>query len=85
MDRARRLRDQVRHQPLDPARPSRPDRTCKLPPGPGQDPVRDFFIETFKGKTQAEWVDWFEGMDVCFAPVKNLRDGLDDPQVRARR
>ncbi len=57
---------------------------CKLPPGPGQYPVRDFFIETFKTKTQAEWIDWFDGMDACFAPVQTLRQGLDDPQTRAR-
>ncbi len=57
---------------------------CKLPPGPGQYPVRDFFIETFRTKTQAEWIDWFDGLDVCFAPVRGLREGLDDPQTRAR-
>ncbi len=57
---------------------------CALPPGPGQDPVKAFFDETFRTRTQAEWIDWFEGMDVCFAPVKTLREGLDDPQVRAR-
>jgi crotonobetainyl-CoA:carnitine CoA-transferase CaiB-like acyl-CoA transferase len=57
---------------------------CALPPGPPQHPVRDFFVETFKAKTQAEWEDWFLGMDVCFAPVRNLRQGLDDPQLRAR-
>jgi crotonobetainyl-CoA:carnitine CoA-transferase CaiB-like acyl-CoA transferase len=57
---------------------------CALPPGPPQHAVRDFFVETFKGKTQAEWEAWFLGMDVCFAPVRNLREGLDDPQLRAR-
>jgi len=57
---------------------------CALPPGPPQRAVRDFLVETFKTKTQAEWVDWFAGMDVCFAPVRNLREGLDDPQLRAR-
>ena len=64
----------------------RPDliELCALPPGPGQDPVKAFFDETFRSKTQAEWVAWFEGRDVCFAPVKTLREGLDDPQVRAR-
>ena len=57
---------------------------CKLPPGPGQYPVRDFFTRTFRTKTQAEWIDWFAGMDVCFAPIQTLREGLDDPQTRAR-
>jgi crotonobetainyl-CoA:carnitine CoA-transferase CaiB-like acyl-CoA transferase len=57
---------------------------CKLPPGPGQDPVRDFLSETFLGRIQAEWVDWMAGKDVAFAPVKSLREGLDDPQTRHR-
>jgi crotonobetainyl-CoA:carnitine CoA-transferase CaiB-like acyl-CoA transferase len=64
----------------------RPDliELCKLPPGDPQAEVHAFFEETFRIKTQAEWIDWFDGMDVCFAPVRNLREGLDDPQLRAR-
>jgi crotonobetainyl-CoA:carnitine CoA-transferase CaiB-like acyl-CoA transferase len=57
---------------------------CRLPPGPGQDPVRAFLAETFKSRTQAEWVAWMADKDVAFAPVKTLREGLDDPQVRHR-
>ena len=64
----------------------RPDLVplCALPPGPGQDPVRDFLTEMFLGRTQAEWVDWMAGKDIAFAPVKTLREGLDDPQTRHR-
>jgi crotonobetainyl-CoA:carnitine CoA-transferase CaiB-like acyl-CoA transferase len=58
---------------------------CQLPPGPCQDPVRDFLTETFLTKTQAEWVDWMTGKDIAFAPVKTLREGLDDPQTRHRQ
>jgi crotonobetainyl-CoA:carnitine CoA-transferase CaiB-like acyl-CoA transferase len=58
---------------------------CALPPGPGQDPVRDFLTEMFLGRTQAEWVDWMAGKDIAFAPVKTLREGLNDPQTRHRR
>ena len=57
---------------------------CRLPPGPGQDPVRDFLTETFSTRTQAEWVDWMAGKDIAFAPVKTLREGLDDLQARHR-
>jgi crotonobetainyl-CoA:carnitine CoA-transferase CaiB-like acyl-CoA transferase len=57
---------------------------CALPPGPAQDPVRDFLSETFLTRTQAEWVDWMAGRDIAFAPVKTLREGLDDPQTRHR-
>jgi crotonobetainyl-CoA:carnitine CoA-transferase CaiB-like acyl-CoA transferase len=66
----------------------RPDlfELCKLPPGKGQEPVRAFFRETFRTKTKAEWVEWFKPLmsKLAFAPVKNLREALDDPQARAR-
>ena len=57
---------------------------CEPPPGPNQEPVREFFRETFKTRTQAEWIAWFEDVDAAFAPVNNLREAMDDPQVRAR-
>ena len=64
----------------------RPDLVdlCRPPPGPNQDPVKAFLAETFKTKTQAEWVEWFEDVDAAFAPVRNLREACDDPQVRSR-
>lgn len=57
---------------------------CEPPPGPTQNPVKEFLTETFLTKTQAEWVEWFDGVEAAFAPVNNLREGADDPQVRAR-
>jgi crotonobetainyl-CoA:carnitine CoA-transferase CaiB-like acyl-CoA transferase len=57
---------------------------CRQPPGPAQDPVRAFFIETFKTRTQAEWVEWFAGRDISFAPVKTQVEALRDPQLRHR-
>ncbi len=64
----------------------RPDlvELCRLAPGPGQDPVKKFLDDVFVTRTKAEWVQWFEGKDVCFAPVRDLREAYDDPQVRAR-
>jgi crotonobetainyl-CoA:carnitine CoA-transferase CaiB-like acyl-CoA transferase len=64
----------------------RPDlvELCRLPPGAGQQPVRDFLEQTFREKTRDEWVAWMADKDVAFAPVNGLREGLDDPQVRAR-
>jgi crotonobetainyl-CoA:carnitine CoA-transferase CaiB-like acyl-CoA transferase len=46
--------------------------------------VRDFLTETFLTRTQAEWVQWMASKDVAFAPVKSLREGLDDVQTRHR-
>ena len=57
---------------------------CELPPGDGQRPLVAFLEATFATRTQAEWVDGFAGLDVCFAPVNDLRTGLDLPQTRHR-
>ncbi|HSG75959.1 MAG TPA: CaiB/BaiF CoA-transferase family protein [Burkholderiales bacterium] len=57
---------------------------CKLPPGPGQDPVRAFLRETFRTKTKAEWVEWFKGRDVAFAPLRTLPEVLEDGHFKAR-
>ena len=57
---------------------------CKLPPGRGQDPVREFFRATFRTKTKVEWVEWFKGRDIAFAPVKTLPEMLEDPHFKAR-
>jgi len=64
----------------------RPDliELCDRGPGPHQQPVIDFLQGVFASRSQAEWVSWFEGRDICFAPVKNLREAFDDPQVEAR-
>ncbi len=65
----------------------RPDllELCRPPPGPRQDPVKDFLRETFRTRTQAEWVKLFDGVNAAFAPVKNLREAADDPQLRYRK
>jgi len=57
---------------------------CKLPPGPGQDPVRAFLRETFRTKTKAEWVEWFRGRDIAFAPMRTLPEALEDAHFKAR-
>jgi crotonobetainyl-CoA:carnitine CoA-transferase CaiB-like acyl-CoA transferase len=46
--------------------------------------VRDFFRATFRTKTKAEWIEWFKGRDIAFAPVKTLPEMLEDPHFRAR-
>jgi len=65
----------------------RPDLValCERGPGPHQQPVVDFLQGVFATQTQAEWVEWFRGRDVCFAPVKNPREAFDDPQAQARQ
>jgi crotonobetainyl-CoA:carnitine CoA-transferase CaiB-like acyl-CoA transferase len=65
----------------------RPDliALCEPGPGPHQQPLVDFLEQTFRSRTQQEWVEWFRGRDICFAPVRNLREAFDDPQVDARQ
>lgn len=53
-------------------------------PGPHQQPLVEFLQARFAERTQAEWVDWFRGRDIGFAPVRNLREAFDAPQVRER-
>jgi crotonobetainyl-CoA:carnitine CoA-transferase CaiB-like acyl-CoA transferase len=64
----------------------RPDliAAAEGPPGHGQAPVKAFLAETFLSRTRADWEAWFAGRDVCFAPVLNLKEAFDHPQVAAR-
>ena len=57
---------------------------CKLPPGRGQDPVREFLRATFRTKTKQQWIEWFKGRDIAFAPVQTLPEALEDPHFKAR-
>ncbi len=38
----------------------------------------------FQQRTLAEWVAEFEGVETCLAPVLELAEVLEDPQIRAR-
>jgi len=64
----------------------RPDliATASGSPGPGQQPVKDFLAATFATRTRDEWEDWFDGRDICFAPVLDLHEAFHRPQIEAR-
>lgn len=57
---------------------------CERGPGSHQAPLIAFLREKFRQKTLAEWVAWFDGRDICFAPVNTLPEAFSDPQVQAR-
>jgi crotonobetainyl-CoA:carnitine CoA-transferase CaiB-like acyl-CoA transferase len=57
---------------------------CQPPPGPNQDPVKQFLAERFKSETQDYWIEWFDGLNAAFAPVNTLRQAADDPHAQAR-
>jgi crotonobetainyl-CoA:carnitine CoA-transferase CaiB-like acyl-CoA transferase len=64
----------------------RPDfvSLCEAGPGPHQAPLIAYLSEVFRGKTLAEWVEWFRPLDVCFAPVNTLPEAFKDEQLLAR-
>lgn len=38
----------------------------------------------FKTRTQAEWIKFLDGVDCCWAPVKDLEEVFADPHAIAR-
>jgi crotonobetainyl-CoA:carnitine CoA-transferase CaiB-like acyl-CoA transferase len=64
----------------------RPDlgKLCHLPPGPAQDPAKEFLAATFAREPLAHWCAFLAPLDVCWAPVKTLIEALGDPHTRAR-
>lgn len=57
---------------------------AKGEPGAAQKPLIDFFTQTFKSKTRAEWEAFLEPVDLCWAPVRSLKDGFEDANSAAR-
>ena len=41
--------------------------------------------EMFRQKSQADWLEFFAGKDICLSPVNDLAQVLEDPQIRHRR
>ncbi len=56
----------------------------ELPPGNQQAPLRDYLTKTFLSKSQKEWIKWFEGKDICFAPVLDMKEAMSISQLTAR-
>ena len=54
------------------------------PSGPGQAPVKQALTTIFCTKSRAEWEEWSQGRDLCFAPVLDLKEAFAHPQIAAR-
>ena len=52
---------------------------AKLPPGPAQAPLRNFFKDTFSGNTLAYWKEFLADVDCCWSWVRSLMEAFDDP------
>ncbi len=57
---------------------------AKVPPGPGQAPLKAFFTETFTTRTLSEWKAFLEPIDCAWAWVRSLKDAFDDPFTAER-
>jgi crotonobetainyl-CoA:carnitine CoA-transferase CaiB-like acyl-CoA transferase len=57
---------------------------ARVEPGEGQAPLIAYFVDTFKARTRKEWESFLSRLDVCWAPVRTLKDSFDDPHTRAR-
>lgn len=57
---------------------------AKGEPGPSQAPLIAYFTETFRQKSRAEWETFLSEIDLCWAPVRSLKDAFDDPHTLAR-
>jgi crotonobetainyl-CoA:carnitine CoA-transferase CaiB-like acyl-CoA transferase len=53
-------------------------------PGPSQQPLIEFFAAAFAARTQAEWEAFLAPLDLCWAPLKTLKDAFDAEHTRAR-
>lgn len=57
---------------------------AKVPPGPGQAKLRQFFRETFAGNTLDYWQAFLEPIDCCWSWVRSLKDAFEDPFTAER-
>ncbi len=64
----------------------RPDlgKLCHLPPGPAQQPAREFLAATFAREPLAHWCAFLADLDVCWAPVRTLTEAFNDEHTKAR-
>ena len=57
---------------------------AKESPGEPQAALHDYLTETFLTKTRDEWTEWFQGKDICFAPVLDMVEAFDNEHLKAR-
>jgi alpha-methylacyl-CoA racemase len=48
------------------------------------DALRDLIADTVRSRTQAEWVEVFDGSDACVAPVLPMTEAFHHPHLAAR-
>ncbi|HWA04391.1 MAG TPA: CoA transferase [Rhizomicrobium sp.] len=53
-------------------------------PGPSQAPLIAFFANEFRKRTRAEWETFLAPLNLCWAPLRTLKEAFDDPNTQAR-
>ncbi len=48
------------------------------------DELRTLLTDTFRSRTQAEWVELFEGTDACVAGIIPVSEAVEHPHLKAR-
>ena len=64
----------------------RPDLidVCRLDDCVAQEPVKAFLTQAFRKKTQAEWIEMLQPMELGWAPVLDMAEAFEQEQVQAR-
>jgi crotonobetainyl-CoA:carnitine CoA-transferase CaiB-like acyl-CoA transferase len=57
---------------------------AQVEPGPAQDPLKRYFEDTFATQPLEHWVNFLKDVDLCWAPVRSLKDAMADPYTIAR-
>ncbi|TDJ64235.1 MAG: CoA transferase [Proteobacteria bacterium] len=57
---------------------------CLEPPGPAQTPVKDYLAAFFAKRTLADALEWLADINVCYAPLRTLFEGVFDENTRER-
>jgi alpha-methylacyl-CoA racemase len=52
--------------------------------GPRREEMMRVIRQKFRQQTQAEWLERFDKIDICFGPVNTIGETFADPQVQAR-
>jgi crotonobetainyl-CoA:carnitine CoA-transferase CaiB-like acyl-CoA transferase len=63
----------------------RPDLIAagSTPPGPAHEPVKAFLRATFATRTRSEWTEFLNGIDVCWAPVRDLYAATQEAHLQS--
>ncbi len=56
---------------------------ASTPPGPSHVPVKQFLRDTFISKSLAEWTHFLDGIDVCWAPVRDLFEAINEEHLQS--